>query len=47
VKIVDQAPADTASVRAKMMAEQDQVAASLKISPEIVRLMMQDIGGAV
>jgi C4-dicarboxylate-binding protein DctP len=47
VTVVDQPPAETVSVRQKMLADQDTVAASLKISPEIVRLMMQDIGGAV
>jgi TRAP-type C4-dicarboxylate transport system substrate-binding protein len=47
VTIVDQTPQDAVALRTRMLAEQDQVAAMLKVSPEIVRLMMQDIGGAV
>jgi C4-dicarboxylate-binding protein DctP len=46
VKIVDQTAEEAVALRQRMLPEQDQVAANLKINPEIVRLMMQDIGGA-
>jgi TRAP-type C4-dicarboxylate transport system substrate-binding protein len=44
IRFADLTPADATAVRGRMMPQQDQVARDLKVSPEIVRLMTQDIG---
>ena len=46
VKFVDPAPEEIAEARQKMMAEQDQVARETKVSPEMVKLIMAEIGTA-
>lgn len=46
VKIVDLTPAEATEVRNRMLKEQDDVSRELKINPETVRLMTQDIAGS-
>jgi C4-dicarboxylate-binding protein DctP len=46
VKFVDPTPEQIAEERQKMMPEQDQVAKESKISPEMVKLVMDEIGSA-
>ena len=46
IKFVDPAPEQIAEARQKMMAEQDQVARETKVSPEMVKLIMAEIGTA-
>jgi C4-dicarboxylate-binding protein DctP len=46
IKFVDPAPEEIAEARRKMMAEQDQVARETKVSPEMVKLIMAEIGTA-
>lgn len=44
IRFADLQPDQASTIRLRMMPDQDQVANELKISPEIVRLMTQDIG---
>ncbi len=44
VKFHDPKPEATAALRAAMMARQDEAAAEIKVSPEMVKLVMQDLG---
>ena len=44
VKIVDSSPAEIAAARKAMLAEQDSVAKEIKVSPEMVKLVMDDLG---
>ena len=44
VKFTDLSPEQATEIRARMLKEQDEVAKDLKVSPEIVKLMTQDIG---
>jgi C4-dicarboxylate-binding protein DctP len=46
VKFTDVTPEQATEVRNQMLQEQDQVAKDLKVSPEIVKLMAQDIATA-
>ena len=46
VKFIDPTPEQIAEERQKMMPEQDQVAKESKISPEMVKLVMDEIGSA-
>jgi TRAP-type C4-dicarboxylate transport system substrate-binding protein len=46
IKFTDLTPAEATSIRDRMMVEQDQVAKELKVTPDIVKLMTQDIGSA-
>ena len=43
IKFTDLTPAQAVEIRGEMLKEQDQVAKDLKVSPEIVKLMQQDI----
>ena len=43
IKFTDLTPAQAVEIRAEMLKEQDQVAKDLKVSPDIVKLMQQDI----
>jgi TRAP-type C4-dicarboxylate transport system substrate-binding protein len=44
VKFTDLTPAQAVEIRGRMLREQDDVAKELKINPEIVKLMTQDVG---
>ncbi len=44
VKFHDPTPEATVALRAAMMARQDEAAREIKVSPEMVRLVMQDLG---
>ncbi|HBK09392.1 MAG TPA: TRAP transporter substrate-binding protein DctP [Acetobacteraceae bacterium] len=44
VRFVDLTPAEATDIRNRMLKEQDDVAKELKVSPEIVKLMNQDLG---
>lgn len=44
IQFTDPAPEELAKLRAKMMADQDTVAKELKVSPEMVKLVMEDLG---
>ena len=44
VAFADPTPEQTAAVRKKMMLEQDDLAKELKISPEMVKIVMNDLG---
>ncbi len=44
VRFVDLTPAEATDIRNRMLKEQDDVAKELKIRPEIVKLMSQDLG---
>ncbi len=44
IKIADPTPEQIAAERKKMMAEQDQVAKETKVSPEMVRLLGEELG---
>ena len=44
VKFVDLTPAEATEIRNRMLKEQDDVAKELKVNPEIVKLMNQDVG---
>lgn len=44
VVFVDAKPADTLAFRKRMMAEQDQAAKEIKVSPEMVKAVMHDLG---
>ena len=44
VKFHDPTPEAAAALRAAMMARQDEAAAEIKVSPEMVKLAMQDLG---
>ncbi|MDR3528956.1 MAG: TRAP transporter substrate-binding protein DctP [Rhodopila sp.] len=44
VKFADLTPAQATEVRGRMLKEQHDVARELKVSPEIVKLMTQDVG---
>jgi C4-dicarboxylate-binding protein DctP len=44
VKMADPTPAQSAAERKKMMAEQDQLAKDIKVSPELVKLIMAEAG---
>jgi C4-dicarboxylate-binding protein DctP len=46
IKFVEITPEQATEVRNQMLPEQDQVAKDLKVSPEIVKLMAQDIANA-
>jgi C4-dicarboxylate-binding protein DctP len=46
IRFVDITPEQAAEIRDQMLLEQDQVARDLKVSPEIVKLMAQDIANA-
>ncbi len=46
VKFHDPTPQAAAALRARMVAKQDDAAKQMKISPEMVKLVMQDIGEA-
>ncbi len=46
VKFLDPTPAQIAEVRKRMLAEQDQLAKQIKVSPEMVKLVMADVGDA-
>jgi TRAP-type C4-dicarboxylate transport system substrate-binding protein len=46
VRFVDLTPAEAIEIRGRMLKEQDDVAKELKINPEIVKLMTQDVGDA-
>lgn len=46
IKFADPTPQQTAAERAKMIKEQDELVKSLKISPEMVKLVMAAIGNA-
>lgn len=46
VKFFDPTPAQIADLRKRMMAEQDRLAKELKISPDLVKLVMADVGDA-
>jgi TRAP-type C4-dicarboxylate transport system substrate-binding protein len=44
VKIADPTDAQTAAARKQMLAEQDQLAKDIKVSPEMVKLIMAEVG---
>jgi C4-dicarboxylate-binding protein DctP len=44
IKFSDPSPEQSAAERKRMMAEQDQVAKDIKISPEMVKLIMAEAG---
>ncbi|MEO6840658.1 MAG: TRAP transporter substrate-binding protein DctP [Bradyrhizobium sp.] len=44
VKIADPTPDQSAAERKKMMVEQDQLAKDIKVSPEMVKLIMAEVG---
>ena len=44
VKFHDPTPEAAAALRAAMVAKQDEAAKQMKISPEMVKLVMQDLG---
>jgi TRAP-type C4-dicarboxylate transport system substrate-binding protein len=44
VKIVDPTEEQTATARKSMLAEQDQLAKDIKVSPEMVKLIMAEVG---
>jgi TRAP-type C4-dicarboxylate transport system substrate-binding protein len=46
IKFADPSPDQTAEERKKMMAEQDKVAKEIKISPEMVQLLMATVGAS-
>jgi TRAP-type C4-dicarboxylate transport system substrate-binding protein len=46
VKFVDPTAEQNAAERKRMMAEQDEVAKEIKISPEMVKLIMADVGAS-
>ena len=43
-KFTDLTPGQATEIRNRMLKEQDDVAKELKVSPEIVKLMTQDVG---
>jgi C4-dicarboxylate-binding protein DctP len=44
IKFSDPTAEESAAERKKMMAEQDQVAKDIKVSPEMVKLIMAEAG---
>jgi C4-dicarboxylate-binding protein DctP len=46
VKFLDPSPEQIAEVRKRMMAEQDHLAKEIKISPDMVKMVMTDVGDA-
>ena len=46
VKIVDPTPEQTAAERKKMLPETDQLAKEIKVSPEIVKMVSDDVGSS-
>src|ERR1700744_1934705 len=44
VKMADPTPEQSAAERKKMMAEQDQLAKDIKVNPEMVKLIMAEVG---
>ncbi|MBV9518017.1 MAG: hypothetical protein JO068_07835, partial [Hyphomicrobiales bacterium] len=46
VKFADPTPQQTAAERQKMLVEQDELAKEIKVSPDLVKLVMADVGNA-
>ncbi|MFI4983256.1 MAG: hypothetical protein ACHQIO_23125, partial [Nevskiales bacterium] len=46
VKFFDPSPRQIADLRKRMMAEQDQLAKDIKVSPDLVKMVMADVGDA-
>jgi len=46
IKFADPTPEQSAAARKRMMAEQDQVAREIKVSPEMVTLIMAEVGAS-
>ncbi|MBV9973784.1 MAG: TRAP transporter substrate-binding protein DctP [Hyphomicrobiales bacterium] len=46
VKFVDPTPQQTAAERQKMLVEQDELAKEIKVSPDLVKLVADDVGNA-
>jgi len=46
VKFFDPSPQQIADLRKRMMAEQDQLARDIKVSPDLVKMVMADVGDA-
>jgi C4-dicarboxylate-binding protein DctP len=44
VKMADPTAEQTAAARKQMLAEQDQLAKDIKVSPEMVKLIMAEVG---
>jgi C4-dicarboxylate-binding protein DctP len=44
VKMADPTPEQSAAERKKMMVEQDQLAKDIKVNPEMVKLIMAEVG---
>jgi hypothetical protein len=46
VKFADPTPQQTAAERQKMLVEQDALAKEIKVAPDLVKLVMADVGDA-
>jgi C4-dicarboxylate-binding protein DctP len=44
VKFTDPTPEQSAAARKRMMVEQDQLAKDIKVAPEMVKLIMAEVG---